>query len=58
MQAQGPTFLYKAQPLTDTRQRGDYVLGKIQGALWIGVRFGAEWRPARRAGVSDIRYFN
>lgn len=51
-------FDYPAQPLTDTRQRSDFVLGKYRGALWIGVRFGNEWRPARTAGQSDIKYFH
>lgn len=50
---------FKDLPLADSeRQRGDYVLGKISGALWIGVRFGNRWRPARRAGSGDIKFFN
>jgi len=50
-------FDHPALPLTNTRQRSDFVLGNFRGDLWIGVRFGNEWRPARRAHESDIRYF-
>jgi hypothetical protein len=52
-----PTFHYPARSLNGTRQRGDYVLGQVGNALMIGVRFGNEWRPARTAGPSDIRFF-
>ncbi len=53
-----PMFHHPAQPLTNTKQRSDYVLGLFRGDLWIGVRFGSEWQPARKAHASDIRYFN
>lgn len=49
---------FPMQTLNGTRQRSDFVLGKFRGALWIGVRFGNEWKPARLAHASDIRYFN
>ena len=48
---------YPSLPLAQTRQRSDFVLGTFRGQLWIGVRFGETWRPARRAGESDLRYF-
>lgn len=53
-----PDFTYPAMALTDTRQRNDFVLGQFRGQLWVGVRFGNEWRPARTANSSDIKYFN
>ena len=51
-------FDYEAQPLTDVKERRGFVLGTFMGSLWIGVRFGDMWRPARRARYGETKFFD
>ncbi len=53
-----PRFDFTMQPLVGTKQRSDFVLGEFRGALWIGVRFGEVWQPARLAHAADRKFFN